>query len=88
MRENKISDFTIHPNPAENFFVIESTAKTTYASVEIFDQLGRSLLRRNAVDFTKDNKVTLDISGLSSGMYYLRVEANGFTRSQEVVVSH
>jgi hypothetical protein len=88
MIDGKLPEFSIRPNPAENSLTVASSIDLSEASCSVFDQLGRSILRRNVLDFTKDNKVTLDVSGLSSGMYFLRVEANGFSRSQKVVITH
>jgi len=80
-----LPEIFIYPNPVENSLTLESNINIPNAQLNIFDQLGRSVLRRDASDVSK---VTLDVSNLSSGMYFLRVEGNGLSRSQAVVINH
>jgi photosystem II stability/assembly factor-like uncharacterized protein len=88
MLTGKLPEFSVHPNPAANSLTIESNISATLPQMNIFDQLGRSVLHTKDINFIKDNKVILDVSGLSSGMYFLRVETNGFSRNQAVVIKH
>jgi photosystem II stability/assembly factor-like uncharacterized protein len=79
---------SVYPNPAESSISIESSIDLSHAQLNIFDQLGRSILHYDALDFTKENKVTLDVSGLPTGIYFLRIEAKGFSQSQKVMIDH
>ena len=59
-------DFEIYPNPADDFIVISSSKKIN--QYEIIDLLGKKVLKSNF----KTEKI--DVSGLQSGVYILKVE--------------
>ena len=61
---------TLHPNPATSEVMI-STPFSTYGEVRVFDSLGKLLIYdHNAV---LENTYSLDISSLSSGTYFVRL---------------
>ncbi|MEP7234271.1 MAG: T9SS type A sorting domain-containing protein [Ignavibacteriota bacterium] len=86
MGSGKLPEFSLRPNPASNSLTIQSSINLSNVQCNLFDQLGRSVLRREGLDFAGDRKVTLDVSNIPSGMYYLRMEGEGISRGEKVVV--
>ena len=59
----------ISPNPASSFVTIE--AGEAYDTVSVYDALGKRVVQR-----TINKLITLDISGLQSGIYLVKLEGN------------
>jgi hypothetical protein len=87
LRTGKLPELSIFPNPAENSIKIESSVKWN-ANVEIFNQLGRAVVSSQPLVFAKDQSAMIDVSKLTSGIYIVRIECEGFARNQKIVVSH
>lgn len=64
------SNYTIYPNPAENYFIVDT--KTIIEKVTIYDALGKSIKSFDASE-------RYDISDLERGLYFVRVN-NDFTK--------
>ncbi|MGZ5190638.1 MAG: T9SS type A sorting domain-containing protein, partial [Flavisolibacter sp.] len=62
--------FTIAPNPTQGFIYIKSNSKWTNTKIEISDALGKIHLSE---EFKEFDKTSLDISYLSSGIYFVKV---------------
>jgi hypothetical protein len=75
-------DIKIYPNPASEKLYI-SALNVEVDEVQIFDVQGKLLLK-SGVD---GNKITVDISGLSSGLYMVRITSSTeiYTRMVQVV---
>ena len=61
--------FSIYPNPANNFITIEtdfSTKKTIYLT----DALGQIVKTIT----TSENNITIDLQGIASGVYFIKME--------------
>ena len=61
--------FSIYPNPANNFITIEtdfSTKKTIYLT----DALGQIVKTIT----TSENNITIDLQGIASGIYFIKME--------------
>jgi uncharacterized repeat protein (TIGR01451 family) len=61
-------DFVMHPNPAESILNINS--ETSLNTVRIYDVIGKSILE--VQNFNSSSK-TIDVSELSSGIYFVEV---------------
>ena len=72
--------FTLYPNPASGSVTVSLDA--THAIVEVLDISGRTLLRSVA----DGQRLTLDISSLSAGAYFVRVTGADATAVQRLVV--
>lgn len=73
--------FSVSPNPASDVLRIHSTMNGNYDAA-LFDTNGKIVWQD--IDFQDDMQI--DISGLNSGIYFLRVNHNGLTRTQKVIV--
>jgi hypothetical protein len=66
-------DLQIYPVPAQNELHLVMKAEANY-EVSVFDITGRNVL----IDSKQfRNEITLDVSGLDSGLYHLGIKENG-----------
>lgn len=66
-----LNSLTLFPNPTKDLFDLEFKAGIESFDVEIYNQLG-SVLKSSHLTYT--DKTTVDISDLSSGVYYVVVK--------------
>lgn len=80
--EENIENFAIkiYPNPAQNF--VNISANKTIESIEILDFSGRSIMEFN---IQNENNFSIDISGLSSGIYILKSVIDGKIISRKFI---
>jgi hypothetical protein len=77
VNENTMLDFSIYPNPTNDFLNIES--KIEISKVDIYNQLGQLVL-------SNSNQNKIDVSSLSQGFYYLKVQdENGNVGSDKIL---
>ena len=69
--ENGLSEFSIHPNPAKDKLYISKTAQTENLKISIFNIEGKLL---NAQNTLFESQRSIDVSGLTSGIYFLHIE--------------
>lgn len=63
--------FSIFPNPANETLVLNATNKIDNLNIQIFTTEGKLLTTQN-LDF--NHQVSIDVSNLSSGIYFLNIE--------------
>lgn len=67
----KIEKLNLYPNPTKNQLNIEWTSTASQMKFEIIDGLGR--LYQSQSGLSKNGQLTLDVSALSSGLYFIRI---------------
>ena len=68
----------VYPNPANNYIIVEGS---DIQEVEIFDMMGRKLISHKA-----ETSSTIDVSGLSSGIYLVRtIDADNNISMQKII---
>ena len=77
INNNSNSANFIHPNPAKNFFSISSSR--AYLKYEIYDITGDKVL-------AGDNRASIDISILSSGIYFVKIQENNSISIKKLIV--
>jgi len=81
---NNTTEFGIFPNPATNGFVtIQAQNNEKLSSVEIFNTLGKSVLSMN---IENSSKVSLDVQGLTKGLYFVKATTDAGVATQKFVV--
>jgi len=70
----------IYPNPADNYLYIKST-KSVIESVEIVNILGKTILNQNKL--VNDS---VDVSGLSAGLYVLKINAGDSSITRRIII--
>lgn len=77
--ESNITTFTCYPNPAKETLTITTTENTTLSSVSIYNTLGQ------LVQTISNLSQTIDVSGLKTGSYFIKVTSDrGITSSKFV----
>lgn len=78
LESNKAVSFTLHPNPANNFVVVEgftstssATERLKIASLAIYDVMGK-LLKTISLNEDPESQ-TVDVSDLESGIYLVKI---------------
>ena len=69
---------------------VEFTLRETGSvSVGLYDALGRQVrtLHEGRVSGNQPQQVSVDATSLSSGVYFLRVKGDGFTKTQRITVT-
>jgi hypothetical protein len=81
-------EVSVYPNPASDaVFVQIELKKAGNIAISLLDQLGRTVITREMGTFNQGNhRVSLDISSLSPGVYYLQTATAGEKMTQKVVV--
>lgn len=77
--ENTISGLKIYPNPAKNTLSVTSNSFAV-KNVEIYNVLGKVALS------AKVTNTPLNISGLTSGIYIVKVTEDGKTATRKIVI--
>jgi hypothetical protein len=88
--EGPVAVQPVAPNPVTGTSTLRFTARESGdVSVALYDMLGRQVkqLHEGRVSGGQPQQVTLDASGLSSGVYFLRVKGDGFKRSRRIIIA-
>lgn len=77
------NELTLYPNPTKNELFLNSKYTTSNLKVKIFNIEGKPLASQN-LEF--DNQTSMDLSNLSSGMYFLNIESeNGKIQAKKFI---
>ena len=82
-------DMLVFPNPAkERVYIYVPEEKGKQIDIQVFDQSGNLRIERSIKQFT-DEKLTVDLSSLSHGYYYVRVQVEGkYMGIKTLIISH
>lgn len=75
--------FRIYPNPANERVHINSTSAHEASKVNVFDAYGRQVLPQEIMT----GEHSLDVSHLSAGIYFIRIETAGKISAHRVVIT-
>jgi len=78
----KQSQFHIYPNPAKSEIFIEGVSNGEIV-VSVFNLSGNKL---KIIQTESCNKTKLDISGLTEGIYIIKIENQGFSQWQKLII--
>jgi hypothetical protein len=86
VKENEMtSSVSVFPNPATEFINIAFNELSGDATLTLFSTDGKQVMNKN-INVTANQNTTLDVSGLSSGIYTLRVASSNGTTSKKVII--
>ena len=78
--DNFLSNFVIYQNPVSKTIKI-SGSNLNSAQIRIFDSLGKTVHQQN-----KNLNQEINISHLNSGLYILKIDVQGKTKTQKLVI--
>ena len=79
---NTIAGFNAYPNPVKGNSLTVTTSSTEAKTVNIFNVLGRKVFSQR---FSSMNK-TMDISGISSGVYIMKVSEGNNIATKKLII--
>lgn len=77
----EILDFNLYPNPANNYFIIE-TEKTLNAQIYIYNTIGQ-IVHQEAFS---GEQHTVYTNNWNRGVYFVKIEENGIIGTRKIVV--
>jgi len=77
------NSFSVYPNPASEVVVIQSNEVFSDFEITLYDMNGRLLY--SETNAANSNRLQLDVSELSSGMYLLRINSEEKTTVKQLV---
>lgn len=80
--ENNNVSFTFFPNPANQKITINTSQTTVGTRIVIYDLQGRKIAKVKNVN----NNSTIDVSSWSTGIYLIKMNNNGTSLTQKLVV--
>jgi hypothetical protein len=83
-QEFATTNFFVYPNPANNQITIKQQSPLKNSVVEVRDVMGRVVLTQRITNTT--TTVTLDISELNSGVYFIVLSSNNSTSIKKIIV--
>jgi hypothetical protein len=80
---NEIQSLELYPNPSENILNVKFNTNSS-GTIEVFSTLGVQCL---TTSFIHQNTLQLNISGLKTGLYFLRITQMDKTKTYSFVKS-
>lgn len=88
VRDVAIEELRVFPNPASYAVFLSVVSEgNSDAKIEVSDLLGNKLITLNKDIKLGDNFFGIDISNLSNGVYFVRINTNGNTTTKKFTVS-
>lgn len=78
-------DWSIFPNPANGVFNLRYNGANTTAEIAVIDVTGR-MIRTERTSLAQGANHNIDLSGIASGNYIVRLTANGVRSEQHLMV--
>ncbi len=82
INEENAEKFSVYPNPATDYIMISTTLSEPYTST-IFDSLGKQVFSQKSQGLQSK----LDVSNLSSGIFFLEIRTEKSKTVQKVVIN-
>ena len=82
-----LTDFTVYPNPTADVLNVTFTSmEQVAANLEVLNGLGQKVMQVQQNVQVGENRLQMDLSTLSRGIYYLNIWMDGQAVSRKVVV--
>ncbi|MBA3662940.1 MAG: T9SS type A sorting domain-containing protein [Bacteroidetes bacterium] len=82
-----LANVSLYPNPAMNNAVLTLELKeSTPVMVSVYNTVGQLVKTTSASGTIGENRVNLNIEGLSSGIYMVKVKAGGLTSTKKLII--
>ena len=78
---------TIFPNPSDGNFTVQlPDMLNTQVEIKIIDAVGKIILLKDVVTTIEDQEEKIDLSGVSSGIYFLQMMYNGMVNTGSFLI--
>lgn len=76
-----------YPNPAEEGIAIDITLAETGKPLDLIvaDRVGKEVRKMNIIPNGYDSHVQFDLNGLEPGIYFLKVNGEGFSQTHKII---
>jgi hypothetical protein len=81
LNDTRSWSFSVFPNPVKDLLTIETEGSAYKCRINIYDLQGREVLNREM----SGQKISIDISGLSRGMYFLKFSEKKSTQIKKII---
>lgn len=89
IQPGQLGKLTVYPNPANDLLAAEfSLPVQTKAVVQLVNILGQTILSEEVITSQTSEKVTMDISTIDAGLYYVILSSGSDKVMQKVVITH
>lgn len=75
--------FKVYPNPSSGRFEVEANAADASFRMQVYDTFGRLIQQP---DQAFEGKASLNLSGQSAGIYFIRIESGGLQTVEKVMI--
>jgi hypothetical protein len=83
------NSITVSPNPAYgNLYISYYANENDVVNISVADAIGRVLLTVTINVFQGENSHTVDLSGIASGIYLLRLEGSNIHATSKIVIKN
>lgn len=82
VNDARMLQFSMYPNPSDNYVNLQLPSGTNKANVKIFDYLGKTLIQKNLNNANNN----LDVSNLSAGIYFVRIQSDNKVGTKKLIV--
>jgi hypothetical protein len=82
--ENKL---TIYPNPAKNLAILNLCNFKNKTTIEFFDILGKQISTQ-VVDADLTPLLSVNTGNLMDGIYMIKIQSEGFSSTQKLIIQH
>jgi glucose/arabinose dehydrogenase len=87
MEELVAKTFSVRPNPSAGVFQLQlNNSNQSIESVSVLNLIGQEVFSKNFSAEATVNATTIDLSGLSNGQYFLRVNQNGSALFSQIIL--
>lgn len=80
LEDDVFSNLTIYPNPAKNEIILENQS-SEIVKIEVYDMLGKMAFQKS-----QQLNGTMDISGLKTGIYLMKINSEGLQTTKRLII--
>ncbi|WP_237586618.1 T9SS type A sorting domain-containing protein [Pontibacter russatus] len=85
--ESSDEKIAIYPNPSNGVFTITAkNLEATTANLSIINVIGNEIFHEELTRYDAQFSVTVDLNNYAKGLYYVKLETDGYSTVRRVVV--
>lgn len=86
MQESYTPPFEVFPNPVNHTLTLQSTSfKDIEVELNIYNVSGKLVYTQKSISFDENNKVLLNLSQLTSGLYFVQLRKDNYSATKKIV---